>query len=127
MNRFVTATAALLLALAVGLAAIGAHAVPLEGAARRLWDTASFWHAITAIGLLVIGVGWNQLRGRLTLVGAGLLVFGTLCFSGTLYVQALGSPPPFPGSAPLGGSSLIIGWLSFALSALWRPKADRED
>jgi uncharacterized membrane protein YgdD (TMEM256/DUF423 family) len=114
-SRPVTGTAALLLSAAVALGAVGAHAVP-EGA-EQLWRIANHWHLGTALGLLVLGVGWNGLAPGWRALGAGVLGVGLVLFPGSLYLQAMTGAPPFPGSAPIGGSALILGWIIVAVAA----------
>jgi uncharacterized membrane protein YgdD (TMEM256/DUF423 family) len=109
----------MLIAAAVALGAIGAHAVGGDDAfARRLWQTASFWHAISAVGLFVIGLGWMRLAPVWRTFGTALVSLGVIFFSGSLYLQALSGAAPFPGSAPIGGSALILGWLVIAIAAI---------
>jgi uncharacterized membrane protein YgdD (TMEM256/DUF423 family) len=56
--------------------------------------------------------------------GAGIaFVAGVLLFSGSLYALCLGGGSVFGPLTPLGGVSLIIGWLALAL-ALWRQTRD---
>ena len=42
---------------------------------------------------------------------------GCLIFCGTLYAMALGAPRWFGAITPLGGVSLMMGWLGLALAA----------
>jgi len=122
MNRTVTALAALLLAVAVILGALGAHAATAADFTAEFWRTAQFWHAVSALGLFGIGLGWNGLAPGLRALAAGLLAVGVLLFAGTLYWQALHGAPPFPGSAPAGGLSMILGWIAVAAAALRAPR-----
>uniref|UniRef100_A0A915EVL9 Transmembrane protein 256 n=1 Tax=Echinococcus canadensis TaxID=519352 RepID=A0A915EVL9_9CEST len=46
---------------------------------------------------------------------ASLLLTGTILFSGTCYYTALSNDNRFVRIAPIGGVTLILAWLSFAL------------
>ena len=73
MDRYVTALGAILISAAVAFGAVGAHAVSAEDAfARQLWQTANFWHAVSAVGLFAAGPGWSLLAPPWRGIGAGL-------------------------------------------------------
>jgi uncharacterized membrane protein YgdD (TMEM256/DUF423 family) len=52
---------------------------------------------------------------------AWLFLYGTLFFSGSVYMRALGLPAPILGLAALGALLALIGWVKLALGALMRP------
>ncbi|OOR85354.1 DUF423 domain-containing protein [Moraxella canis] len=108
--------AALNLALGVGLGAFGAHGLKriADEYALQIWQTATLYLFIHALGLLVIGVLHHIGRYRSALA-ALLLQVGIVIFSGTLYAMALGAPRWLGAITPIGGTLLIIGWLVFAL------------
>lgn len=119
MDRYVTALGAILISAAVALGAVGAHAVGAEDPfARQLWQTANLWHAISAVGLFATGLGWSRLSPFWRGIGAWVVGLGVVLFSGSIYLQALTGSALFPGSAPLGGSALILGWLVIAGAAI---------
>ncbi len=119
--RVILAAAAVLVALATVLGALGAHALATRLGPDRLqiYETAVRYHFYHALGLLAIGLaargadsGW--LRGAAVLVVAGVVLF-----SGSLYALTFGAPRPIGIVTPLGGLALIGGWLAFAI-AVWR-------
>ncbi|VDK22007.1 unnamed protein product [Taenia asiatica] len=61
--------------------------------------------------LALLGVRSSRFP-RLT---TSLLLTGTILFSGTCYYTALSNDSRFVGIAPVGGVTLILAWLSFAL------------
>lgn len=98
-------------ALAVILGAFGAHGLKATLAVHdtaTTWQTASHYHLIHAVVLLVLGVaglsrwGWN------------LIASGTVIFSGTLYVLSVTGIKWLGAITPLGGLLLIVGWLLVA-------------
>ena len=97
MDRYVTALGAILISAAVALGAVGAHAVSAEDAfARQLWQTANFWHAVSAVGLFAAGPGWSRLAPPWRGIGAGLVSLGVVLLSGSIYLQALTDRPRSP-------------------------------
>ena len=111
MNRLVTA--GLLGAIAIALGAFGAHGLKERLAvipeALCWWETATFYlltHAV-AIGAIAGRSVWSA---RLWAVGAAI-------FAATLYAMALGAPRWFGAITPIGGSSLIAGWVVLAWTA----------
>ena len=55
--------------------------------------------------------------GRSAGFTAGLFLFGTLVFSGTLYAMAFGGPRILGAITPIGGVAFLAGWLALAWSA----------
>lgn len=117
---------ALLCALAVLLGAFGAHFIfgYVSDAYKSTWKTAAayqFYHSlgILFIGLLHLQITFTKDRKALQLIYR-LLLLGTILFSGSLYLMALGRTPFFPylgwlgAITPLGGLILIGAWLYLA-------------
>ena len=113
-----SATAAVLLALAVGLGAFGAHGLRgrLDEYATGIYEKAVFYHAVHALGLMAASI-----LARLGHVspGAGsasswLLAGGILFFSGSLYVLAVTGHRWLGAITPIGGIMFIAGWLVLA-------------
>ena len=109
--------AALNLAIGVAFGAFGAHGLKriADEYALQIWQTATLYLFIHALGLLVIGVLQHIGRYRSALAGV-LLQMGIVIFSGTLYTMALGAPRWLRAITPIGGGLLIIGWLVFAFT-----------
>ncbi len=113
-RRLITASA-ILGCLGVALGAFGAHALQARVGAEVLgwWRTAveyQMWHALAVLALGVSGRRWTR-------VPAWLFVAGSVVFSGTLYAMALGAPRWFGAITPLGGLTMIGGWLLLAVRA----------
>lgn len=117
--------AALNLAFAVGLGAFGAHGLKhaADAYSLEIWQTATLYLFIHALGLLAIGVLHSVSRIRANL-SAYLLQIGVLIFSGSLYAMALGAPKWLGAVTPIGGSLMIAGWI--ALVFLKSPKLSNE-
>lgn len=104
--------AALNLAVGVTLGAFGAHGLKDMAGAYEIgiWQTATLYLFVHALGLLALGVLDVFGRHRVHL-SAGLLQAGVLIFSGTLYAIALGAPKWLGMVTPIGGVLMILGWL----------------
>jgi uncharacterized membrane protein YgdD (TMEM256/DUF423 family) len=108
-------------ALGVALGAFGAHALRprLEPERLVVFETAVRYQLIHALALLfcstaVVAGGstiWFTLCGW-------FFVFGSLLFSGSLYLLVFTNRRAWGAVAPLGGLALIAGWLSLAAGAL---------
>jgi uncharacterized membrane protein YgdD (TMEM256/DUF423 family) len=110
-------------ALAVIMAAVGAHGPGLSDRAARAFDSANeihIWHALALLGIaLLAGRSHPTAAFSLMVRIAGILFLaGTVLFSGTLYIQSLAGTTPLPLAAPAGGTALILGWLALAGAAL---------
>jgi uncharacterized membrane protein YgdD (TMEM256/DUF423 family) len=105
--------------LAVALGAFGAHGLQARLAevadgAKRLgwWQTAAQYHLMHALALGVVAL--VVARAPLARAAGGAFVLGTVLFSGSLYVMALGGPRWLGAVTPLGGLSLLAGWAILA-------------
>ena len=106
-----TRIAALLGLFGVGLGAFGAHGLERVATPEQLewWDTATLYHLLHVAPLLVLD-RLDAGSGRTRFAGAAFLT-GVIVFSGTLYAMGLGAPRWLGAITPLGGLSLMIGWL----------------
>lgn len=105
--------------LAVGLGAMGAHALKkawemslgATEAAYRLdiWKTASLYHLVHAVVLLILAFAFaDRDRGK----GAfWSFVTGMLLFSGSLYTLCLTGVTKLGAVTPFGGVLLMLGWV----------------
>ena len=122
MERIFFSLGALLAGLSVAAGAYGAH-----GGETKRGPLATSWISKAARyqmyhGLALLAVAWACAQWpeqvRYFQISGGLFLFGTFCFSGSLYVMA------FTGmnlgyATPLGGFAFIAGWLALAIGA-WR-------
>ena len=102
-------------ALAVMLGAFGAHAlagVLAKNGTLEIWKTASQYHFITVLALLVIGATGLKAGRSFCLLTAGMAVF-----SGSLYALALTNIKWLGAITPIGGVLMIVGWLLLAFRA----------
>lgn len=115
-----TAAASLLLALAVGLGAFGAHGLKgrLDEYSLSVWEKAVFYHFIHALGMMIVSILPRVgllMPSRANLVSA-LLLAGIVLFSGSLYVLAVSGVKMLGAVTPFGGLSFIAAWVLLAFS-----------
>jgi len=99
--------------LGVAFGAFGAHALRNHLAALQMtdvWEKAVFYHLIHAVLLLL-------LAGRPTFprLPWSFFLVGIILFSGSLYLLALTGVKWLGAITPLGGLSLLAGWLILAV------------
>jgi uncharacterized membrane protein YgdD (TMEM256/DUF423 family) len=115
---------ALLLGLAVVLGAFGAHGLRgrLDAYSMGIYEKAVFYQIVHALGILIVPLFTRA--GVLTESGmvwiCGLLLTGTLIFSGSLYLLALTGVRTFGAITPIGGLAFIAAWFLLAFRLLRR-------
>jgi uncharacterized membrane protein YgdD (TMEM256/DUF423 family) len=125
------AVGAILGALGVALGAYGAHGLEKQLAAwgyvgqdlaKRLanHETAvryQMWHALA---IVLVGLALTNRPTPWWQASAGALLLGVLIFSGLLYALVVTGPSwRWLGAVvPIGGISLIVGWLLLAVGAV---------
>jgi uncharacterized membrane protein YgdD (TMEM256/DUF423 family) len=117
-----TATAAIMLALAVAIGAFGAHGLQgrLDAYSMGVYEKGVFYHFIHALGMLAVPL---LVRAGLVSQAAGawagwLLLAGIVLFSGSLYVLAISGVRTLGAVTPFGGVSFIAAWVVLAFCAL---------
>lgn len=120
-TRIFLALAAVLMAVAVAMGAIGSHALASRLPADRLaiWHTAVDYHIYHALGLFAVGSVCQRLPdSRYARYAGYTLAAGVSLFSGSLYAFALSGARWLTAFAPAGGLALIAGWILLAVALL---------
>ncbi|AFY64531.1 DUF423 domain-containing protein [Geitlerinema sp. PCC 7407] len=124
MNAFL-AIAAVLGGLSVAGGAFAAHALENRLTERMLtvFETGARYQMYHAIALLAVALLLGRPEAPQGLLnGAGYcFIAGTVLFSGSLYVLSLSGLKSLGAIAPLGGLTLIAGWLCLAIAAFRFP------
>ena len=105
--------------LGVAGGAFGAHALEARISEAMLanFETGTRYLLVHAVALLVVGVlARREDAASLTAVGVCFSV-GMAIFTGTLWTMALTNMRWLGAVTPIGGTSLIIGWLLLARAA----------
>lgn len=93
----------------------------MEDGAKRMgwWETAAQYHLMHAVALglvaFVLSKGSSAMGNAAGFAFAG----GIAIFSGTLYAMALGGPRWLGAITPIGGLSLIVGWVLLSIAG-WK-------
>lgn len=106
--------------LAVLLGAFAAHGLKntLSAESLAVLQTGVQYQFIHALALLLVAVLAQNRPSRALVFAAIFFTGGIVLFSGSLYVLVL-TPFKLGLITPIGGSVLVLGWLSLACSA-WR-------
>jgi uncharacterized membrane protein YgdD (TMEM256/DUF423 family) len=115
-----SAAGAILMGLAVGLGAFGAHGLKgrLDDYSMGVWEKAVLYHFFHALGLLIVSI-LPRIGAITEYAGTWvcwLLLAGILLFSGSLYVLALSGVRALGAVTPLGGLAFLAAWF---LLAFW--------
>ncbi|PST22365.1 DUF423 domain-containing protein [Mesorhizobium plurifarium] len=106
----------------MGLFGVASAAAASHGADPRLLGGASAMCLAHAPALVALHVGWAHFR---TAALAALLISaGTALFAADLTMRHFSGHGLFPMSAPLGGVTMMLGWLAVALGAFLAREPD---
>ena len=101
--------------LSVVFGAFGAHALEnvLDEYGKAIYDRAVLYQMFHALALFGVGVIQHLFRNRsFSLAGWGFFI-GVVLFSGSLFVLAITRLRWLGAITPLGGCSLLFGWICF--------------
>ena len=104
-------------ASAIALGAIGAHALNNRSdAMKETWRVGSLYHLTHSIVLFQLATSSiSSISIRKRNITTFLFTTGIVLFSGSCYtVVIMNERKPYSQLAPLGGVSLICGWLALA-------------
>ena len=117
-------TGALLGSTAVALGAFGAHGLKARVPADLLavFDTAARYHLVHALAIVALAWVADRFPGACATAAGWLFLAGILLFSGSLYLMVLTGARALGAITPLGGLSLIAGWVALALAPILGPR-----
>jgi uncharacterized membrane protein YgdD (TMEM256/DUF423 family) len=111
-------------ATGVAAGAYGAHALSqqLSPYLLNVFQTAVLYQLIHALALLgIVALLSQSVRSKALLISAGLMVIGTVLFSGSLYLLTLSSWR-VGLITPLGGFLLISAWIMLLIAGFTHKK-----
>ena len=119
--------------MAIAMGAFAAHGLRsiLDADALGWLDTGSryqMWHALVLLGVaLLLGRAQPGRDRRLLQTLAWAFLLGTVLFAGSLYLLALTHVRAFAWITPIGGVTLMAGWLGLVVLGIrrWRATDDR--
>jgi uncharacterized membrane protein YgdD (TMEM256/DUF423 family) len=122
--RFPLLTAGVFGSTAVALGAFGAHglqAMLAERGTAQAWESAARYQLIHAVALLGVAAWLRAGSGAGTvrlLWAARCWSAGIVMFSGSLYFFSVGGPHFMVFLTPVGGVTLMVGWVLAIAAAL---------
>ena len=121
--KTILTTGAIMMAVAIGLGALGAHAFEnvLSDKQMEAYDTASLYLLIQSLGVFIISLLPIEERSKKRI--CWLLIIGIVLFSGSIYLLSTrevlgisdGIRKILGPITPIGGMLLIISWILLAL------------
>lgn len=115
------AIASFMMALAIAIGAFGAHGLKAIVSAEMLkvYNTGVEYHFYNTLGLLIVALLINfKPQSKKLIVSSWLIVVGMIIFSFSLYALVIFNIPIFGAITPIGGTLLIIAWLTTTYSIL---------
>ena len=128
MARKLLILAAFLGMLGVMLGAFGAHGLKnsISPAMLANYQTGVQYHLIHTLALLGTALASARLRKNTVVLAGWFFAAGIVIFSGSLYIMAITGMKWLGAITPIGGVSLIIGWLLLLIGAwTWKPEHTR--
>ncbi len=118
--RLFLAIAAISGALAVLLGAFGAHLLKhmITPEMLEVFKTAVQYQFYHTFALLAVGILGSQHHSRLLKWSGCLFIAGTAIFSGFLYLLAITGIKALGMIVPIGGLSLVAGWICLLVHIL---------
>lgn len=109
-----------LLALAVLIGAFGAHGLQKIVTPEKLvtFETGVRYHFYHALGLLLFAAYKDLYQPAKAKLVTGAFLVGILLFSFNCYFYVLTDIKAFAMIVPVGGTMFVVGWMTFAWSAL---------
>jgi uncharacterized membrane protein YgdD (TMEM256/DUF423 family) len=108
--------------LAVAAGALGAHALAADARRAALMSTGAEYamaHALAVLAVAALTSRAAEPPGALLGAAVWSFIAGSLLFSGSLCLLALGGPHLLVWVTPFGGLAFLIGWAALAIHG-WR-------
>ena len=100
--------------LSIIFGAFGAHLIKSKVSVENLniFETGVRYQMYHSLGIMLIGIIGFHVPHSIIRTSASLLFFGTLIFSGSLYILVLANIRWMGAITPIGGIFLVLGWLN---------------
>jgi uncharacterized membrane protein YgdD (TMEM256/DUF423 family) len=116
MNKLFLKSGAIFAGLSIALGAFGAHAfkLALQNAGNlETYETAARYQMYGAFSLIFIGILTEKISHKFLRGSGYAFILGTIIFSGSLYLICATGAKIWGAVAPVGGTSLVLGWVLF--------------
>jgi len=127
--RTLTMLAAVMGLLAVLSGTFAAHGITFTDAEHEAWwHTGARYHMVHALAMFAAAWAADRFSSRAAIAAGWLFLAGAVIFAGSLYLlavsdQLFGSTQRWLGAiTPIGGVSMIAGWVCLAVAPFTRPK-----
>ena len=119
MQKNLVVISCVVMAVAVGLGAFGAHALrdSLTTDQLDVWKTATLYQFVHGLALLVLSIVHLLLPSKWLRASIISLLIGVILFSGSLYLLTTMGWRWLGPITPIGGLAFILGWI-FAIFGL---------
>jgi len=109
-----------LMALGIALGAFGAHALKsvLDERMLEVYKTGVQYHFYNTLGLFIATIIFSFKETKKIYVSLFIILIGMLIFSSSLYILTIFNIPMLGMITPIGGTLLIVGWLTLCYSIL---------
>ena len=115
------AIASFMMALGIAFGAFGAHALKsiLDEYFLKIYNTGVQYHFYNTLGLFIATFIYAlKPTSKKILISLWLIIIGMIIFSFSLYFLAILNMPILGAVTPIGGTLLIIAWLTLAYGIL---------
>ena len=115
------AIASFMMALAIAFGAFGAHALKniLDEYFLKIYNTGVQYHFYNTLGLFAATFIYAlKPTSKKILISLWLIIIGMIIFSFSLYFLAILNMPILGAVTPIGGTLLIIAWLTLTYGIL---------
>ena len=132
MNSKLVITGSILICLAIGIGAFGAHGIRDHVSAELLhsWETGTTYQFYAGLGLLVVGLSANKFNFSLRPFYQ-LNLLGVILFSVGIYVYCFHEQVPALKKVvhfvPIGGLAYLTAWLMLIISIIRKKPAQSSD
>lgn len=118
-NRTWLTIASVLGVTGVAAGALGAHALGTWVSPDRvkIWETGAQYHLVHAVVLMALSLVSRPQVDNWVSWARGAFLVGIVMFSFSLYALVLLDQPVFARVTPVGGLSLMVGWMLLGISA----------
>lgn len=117
-HRVLWCAASILGLTGVALGAFGAHSLKgrIDETLLSAFETGVRYQLFHAVALLVAAWLAGTAKSAAALAAGWFLIGGTVLFSGSLYLMAIGAPRWFGAITPFGGVCLMTAWVFLAVA-----------
>lgn len=120
-TKMFLAIASFMMALAISLGAFGAHALKsiLDEYMLKVYNTGIQYHFYNTLGLFIATFIYAlKPQSKKIYVSLWLILIGMIIFSFSLYALTILNMPILGAITPIGGTLLIIAWLTLTYGIL---------